>query len=98
MDLLGNQFETADGSVCSAERFEGKILGLYFCARWSESCRNFTPVLAQFYERHASAKNFEIILVSWTVMKVIIKRIVEICPGFRFHLSRKNGDSKLKII
>jgi nucleoredoxin len=44
---------------------EGKVIGLYFSANWYPPCRNFTPVLVEFYEQlKTSGSNFEIVYVS----------------------------------
>ncbi len=55
--LLKNaMFEKRDGfRMTGGQIFAGgkkpTIVGLYFCARWCPPCRQFTPVLKQFYEQ-----------------------------------------------
>lgn len=42
----------------------GKIVGIYFSAHWCPPCRGFTPMLAEFYNKHHKSQNFEVIFVS----------------------------------
>lgn len=42
-----------------------KYVLLYFSASWCPPCRQFTPVLADFYNKHKDAKNFEVVFCSW---------------------------------
>ena len=54
------QFVNADASA-----LEGKVLALYFSAHWCPPCRQFTPVLKDFYDEVvASGANFEIVFIS----------------------------------
>ncbi|CAF0986750.1 unnamed protein product [Adineta steineri] len=46
------------------EKYQGKFIGLYFSAHWCPPCRNFTPVLVEFYKKYAEEKKFEIIFIS----------------------------------
>ncbi|CAF0789034.1 unnamed protein product [Adineta steineri] len=46
------------------DQYKGKVVGLYFSAHWCPPCRNFTPKLVEFYNKHAQEKNFDIIFVS----------------------------------
>jgi membrane-associated PAP2 superfamily phosphatase len=47
-ELLGNEFEKADGSTVGAEALNGKITGVYFSADWCAPCKQvpitFVPV------------------------------------------------------
>ncbi|KAG5498998.1 hypothetical protein GH5_03695 [Leishmania sp. Ghana 2012 LV757] len=43
----------------------GKTFFFYFSASWCPPCRGFTPQLVEFYQAHAEAKNFEVMLISW---------------------------------
>lgn len=46
--------------------FQGKLVAIYFSAHWCPPCRNFTPVLKQFYEQViAAGEAFEIVFVSF---------------------------------
>lgn len=60
--LLGDKLLGTDAmeSICG----EGKTVGLYFSAHWCPPCRGFTPKLAEFYKKHHTEKNFEIVFVS----------------------------------
>lgn len=50
------------GSLCGA----GRVVGLYFSAHWCPPCRNFTPLLVDFYKnRKKTGDNLEIVFVSW---------------------------------
>lgn len=65
--LLGDELLTKSGVVpLSTVISENTYVGLYFSAHWCPPCRNFTPVLAKFYEQFkASGKeNFEIVFIS----------------------------------
>jgi len=48
------------------EHLAGKVVALYFSAHWCPPCRQFTPILKDFYEALIdSDKPFEIIFVSF---------------------------------
>merc|ERR1711963_10040 len=61
--LTGQQLIKADGSSHAAEAaLDGKDLVLYyFSAHWCPPCRQFTPMLKDFYEE---AEGIEIVFVS----------------------------------
>lgn len=56
---------SSTGAQVKVSDLEGKVIGLYFSANWYPPCRNFTPVLVEFYEQlKTSGSNFEIVYVS----------------------------------
>ena len=62
----GKKGKRKDISVKSLEG-EGKVLGLYFSARWCSPCRAFTPKLAEWYTTLTSGllkDKFEIVFIS----------------------------------
>jgi nucleoredoxin len=66
MDLLNkvNTFVSNNGEV-SNNLSSVKAIGVYFSAHWCPPCKQFTPVLAEFYKQvNASEKVFEVIFVS----------------------------------
>ena len=48
----------------AAGHFAGKVVALYFSAHWCPPCRQFTPVLKDFYEE-LDGEKFEIVFVSF---------------------------------
>lgn len=62
--LLGAQLKGKGGTVDSSS-ITADVIGIYFSAHWCPPCRNFTPLLAQIYNRlKAAGKSLEIIFVS----------------------------------
>ena len=58
---------TKDGDKALTEVIEGyKFYAIYFSAHWCPPCRNFTPMLAQFYDEvnKDGAKNLQIVFVT----------------------------------
>ncbi|ETW06936.1 hypothetical protein H310_03047 [Aphanomyces invadans] len=56
---------TASGSKVASPSLGGKVIGLYFSAHWCGPCRQFTPMLAQFYQSMQQlGKPFEVVFVS----------------------------------
>lgn len=52
-------------SLVPAEELAGKVVAVYASAHWCGPCRNFTPLLAQFYCRmKALGRPFEIVFAS----------------------------------
>ena len=49
--LKGQQLLRKSGEVVNADEVlaEKKIIAYYFSAHWCPPCRNFTPILADFY-------------------------------------------------
>jgi len=65
VELFGEKLQGKAGEVSTAEALSGKkgVL-VYFSAHWCPPCRGFTPKLAEFYTKHATAKGFEVVFVS----------------------------------
>ncbi len=64
-EILGSNIVNKKGEkVDIKSAFSGKVVGIYFSAHWCPPCRGFTPVLADFYNKHHTAKNFEVVFVS----------------------------------
>jgi len=64
IDKSGQSLKT---SSLYSDGTDNPVLGLYFSAHWCPPCREFTPILAQFYERFKATTNgrrFEIVFVS----------------------------------
>ena len=62
--LLGETLHGKSGPVPTST-LEGKTVLLYFSAHWCPPCRQFTPVLAKFYnELRAKRDDFEIVFCS----------------------------------
>ena len=63
-----DKVNTKDGQKQLSEILQGadlKYVGIYFSAHWCPPCRNFTPVLAEFYNSvNQNGKILEIIFVS----------------------------------
>mmetsp|Transcript_4228 Transcript_4228/g.5466 ORF Transcript_4228/g.5466 Transcript_4228/m.5466 type:complete len:178 (+) Transcript_4228:101-634(+) len=53
------------GNTASLDDLKGKVIGLYFSARWCPPCKGFTPKLAEFYNAlQSESKNFEVVFIS----------------------------------
>uniref|UniRef100_A0AC34QVJ2 Thioredoxin domain-containing protein n=1 Tax=Panagrolaimus sp. JU765 TaxID=591449 RepID=A0AC34QVJ2_9BILA len=52
------------GGDVSANDLKGKVVGLYFSAHWCGPCREFTPILKDFYDELSSTNNFEVIFLT----------------------------------
>ncbi len=56
----------SNGSRISTDiLLEKKYVLLYFSASWCPPCREYTPKLVEFYEKHSKEGKVEVILVSW---------------------------------
>lgn len=60
--LLPETLVDANGDEVAAETLAGKLVGLYFSAKWCPPCRRFTPSLVDFRDRHHDS--FEVVFVS----------------------------------
>ena len=52
------------GKVSSAYLGDKDYILVYFSAHWCPPCRKFTPLLVDFYNKHAKAGNFAVVFVS----------------------------------
>jgi nucleoredoxin len=63
--VIGDSFYSRDSEVTYSEVEKCDIVGLYFTAGWCPPCRNFNPVLLEFYnDVNYPNKRFEIIQIS----------------------------------
>jgi nucleoredoxin len=66
LQSLGNSFVSKDGENNGASLKSAQLIGLYLSAHWCPPCKQFTPVLAEFYKQvNASGKVFEVVFVSF---------------------------------
>ena len=64
--ILGKSVQGQGGSsVASSALNDKKFIGIYFSAHWCPPCRQFTPVLAQWYKNVGKAANVEIVFASF---------------------------------
>jgi len=58
-------FDKSGNAVTEATLQANKVVCIYFSAHWCPPCRNFTPVLIEFYNKcKADGKSLEIVFVS----------------------------------
>ena len=63
--FLGETITTKSGTFETSKLADIPAIAIYFSAHWCPPCRNFTPVLADFYnEVNKDSKQLEIIFVS----------------------------------
>jgi thiol-disulfide isomerase/thioredoxin len=63
--FLGKLVNSTNRKIVSGKTLRGKIVGIYFAARWCAACRGFTAILKRMYqELQDDGKPFEIIYVS----------------------------------
>uniref|UniRef100_A0A915B063 Thioredoxin domain-containing protein n=1 Tax=Parascaris univalens TaxID=6257 RepID=A0A915B063_PARUN len=81
-ELLSNvQLQKKNGSLTKgSEALEGKVVALYFSAHWCPPCRQFTPVLKDFYEE-LDGEAFEIVFVSFDRSENDLKEYMEEAHG-----------------
>ncbi|KHN80082.1 Nucleoredoxin-like protein 2 [Toxocara canis] len=81
-ELLANvELQKKDGSLKKgSEALAGKLVALYFSAHWCPPCRQFTPVLKDFYEE-LDGESFEIVFVSFDRTESDLKEYMEEAHG-----------------
>jgi len=86
-ELLKNtNLEKKDGTrATGGEVLKGKIVALYFSAHWCPPCRQFTPVLKDFYDELEN-EDFEIVFVSFDRSKEDLKKYLEEAHGDWYHI------------
>uniref|UniRef100_A0A0K0CXT9 Thioredoxin domain-containing protein n=1 Tax=Angiostrongylus cantonensis TaxID=6313 RepID=A0A0K0CXT9_ANGCA len=97
-DLLkGVKLHKKDGSIANAEdALKDKVVALYFSAHWCPPCRQFTPVLKDFYGELVDDGEFEIIFVSFDRTEADLKKYMEECHGNWYYLPF--GSSKIQYL
>ena len=61
---FGSTLLTKSGIKNTSDVLGDKYVLIYFSAHWCPPCRQFTPILADWYEKHKDDKNFEVVFVS----------------------------------
>ena len=64
--LLPEELNSKNGKISKEEIFkDNELIGIYFSAHWCPPCRQFTPKLAEFYNKiNSNGKKLEIIFCS----------------------------------
>ncbi|GCC30068.1 hypothetical protein chiPu_0008512 [Chiloscyllium punctatum] len=67
--FVGHTLVNKDGEeVDPEEALKNKVVGIYFSGGWCPPCRDFTPLLCEFYtelvQESEPAKQFEVVFVS----------------------------------
>jgi nucleoredoxin len=63
--IFGDELIGKTGDVATDVALSEKVgVLVYFSAHWCPPCRGFTPLLAEFYSKHAAAQKFEVVFVS----------------------------------
>lgn len=66
MDILtGQQLLKKTGEVVNANEAlkDKKIICYYFSAHWCPPCRNFTPILADFYNVSKNSSSTKVLII-----------------------------------
>lgn len=79
-----------DGSTKKGkEALEGKTVALYFSAHWCGPCREFTPILKDFYEE-LEEQNFEIVFISFDESEEELKEYLAEAHGDWYHIPQSS--------
>jgi len=62
VDFFPDKLVDANGKKVSRDSLKGKTVGIYFSAHWCPPCRQFTPLLVKFRDKHK--REFEVVFVS----------------------------------
>jgi nucleoredoxin len=64
--IIGNSLVTRAGSIIpTSTALEGcKYVAVYCSAHWCPPCRQFTPLLGQFFKAHAAALKVAVVFAS----------------------------------
>jgi nucleoredoxin len=94
---FGNDLINKDGPVDGSSLDGAKLIGIYFSAHWCPPCRQFTPVLANFYNKvNENGKVLEIVFVSSDNDEKSFKEYLATMPWISLKLgseeSEKLGD------
>ncbi|KAF5741073.1 putative nucleoredoxin [Tripterygium wilfordii] len=86
-----------DGKKIPVSELEGKTVGLYFSLSTYKSCADFTPKLAQAYERlKAEGEKFEIVLISLDDDEESFKGCLESMPWLALPFKDKSCEKLAK--
>lgn len=92
LSFLGNEFVSHNGKIDDSSVKSAQLVGIYFSAHWCPPCRNFTPILAEFYkEVNKNGKKLEIVFASSDSDEKGFKEYFESMPWIAFPFG---GDKK----
>lgn len=79
----GRQLRKRSGVIVYPEdELQKKVVGLYFSANWCPPCREFTPILKDFYdELRANDLPFEIVFISSDKKDHDLDKYMKDCHG-----------------
>ena len=60
--MFPDGLEDRQGNKVSLDKLDGKIVGVYFSAKWCPPCRKFTPKLVEYRNKHND--DFEVVFLS----------------------------------
>tara|TARA_Y200000002_G_scaffold343788_1_gene316511 strand:- start:53 stop:721 length:669 start_codon:yes stop_codon:yes gene_type:complete len=61
--IIGTNLKFQKKIVKTDQVIKSKYICLYFSASWCRPCKNFTPILCNFYNKYKKEKDFEIVLI-----------------------------------